>query len=350
MAESDAPTAAPGEGDPSSVTDTEATTAPNESPPADAANKNALDPSTHFSFQHKIFDVPGARFALTGPDRLPALRVNVGEHEASIPLDSLRQEFKINPDSQDGQMLDQVAQGLKFVKDIRPGDTIPRELLDGTASWSIEDHHGEVAKNRMMMDIAAWASGKGKGKARPPTRDLPAALQKPQTKALIEKGLDDLAVTLGMGKGRKDEVQDLINRIVRELAYIEALRDRYTHASEIREKLSQVATIHGSERHFVDEIQRVKILMGPPIKDFNQIFDTVDLQMRDVPYTLKTFSKQLIFIREMRDELHQKMLIWDEAIEYWDIDLSHKSKASREAVQFTYRFVAFNFPQSQDWF
>ena len=35
-------------------------------------------------------------------------------------------------------MLKPVAQGLKYVKDIRPGDTIPRELLDGTASWSID--------------------------------------------------------------------------------------------------------------------------------------------------------------------------------------------------------------------
>lgn len=43
-----------------------------------------LDPSTHFAFQHKIFQVPGARFALTGPDRIPALRVDVGEHEASV--------------------------------------------------------------------------------------------------------------------------------------------------------------------------------------------------------------------------------------------------------------------------
>jgi len=99
------------------------------------------DPSTHFIFEHKIFSVPGARFALTGPDRIPALRVDVGEHEASIPLDSLCQEFKIDPNSQDGELLEQVRDGLRYVRDIRPGDTIPRELLDGSASWSVDEEH-----------------------------------------------------------------------------------------------------------------------------------------------------------------------------------------------------------------
>ena len=310
--------------------------------------KADLDLSTHFAFEHKIFQVKDARFALTGPDRIPALRMNVGEHEASIPLESLCQEFNIDPESSDGQMLEQVAQGLNFVRDIRPGATIPRELLDGTASWSIDESHKVIAKNKVMAAVAAWVSGQGRKKLTPP--QIEAMLAKPETKDQIETGLDKIALALGMGKGKRQEVLDLIDRLARELAYIEGLRDRYVHASEIVAKLTQVAALYNTDRIFLDEINRVKVLMRPPIKDFREVFAQVDGQTDDVVTMLKAFNRQLVYIREMRDELHQKMLIWDEAIEHWELDLSYKSKASREAVQFTYRFVAHNFPQSTDWF
>ena len=314
----------------------------------DAAVEQKLDSSTHFAFEHKIFQVKDARFALTGPDRIPALRINVGEHEASIPLESVCQEFAIDPESPDGQMLDQVALGLKFVKDIRPGDTIPRELLDGSASWTVDDRHRVIAKNKVMAAVAVWVSGAEKGKLS--AAMITALLAKPETKTQIEKGLDKISLALGMGKGKRKDVLDLIDRLARELAYIEGLRDRYAHATAIVGKLAEVGGLYSTDRMFIDEINRVKVLIRPPIKDFRQIFAQVDGQTDDVVAMLKAFSRQLIYIREMRDELHQKMLIWDEAIEHWEIDLSYKSKASREAVQFTYRFVAHNFPQSTDWF
>ena len=310
-------------------------------------DSTALNRSTHFVFGHKIFQVDSARFVLTEPDRIPALRISVGEHEASLLLDSLCNEFKIFPESEDGRMLEQVIQGLRFVKDIRPGDTIPRELLDGTASWSIADHHGVTAKNKLMWNVLTGASGKAR--PRMAASAIAAELAKPRAKALIEQGLDDIAVEISMGKGRQNEVLHQIDGIARELAYIEALRDRYARVHEIKGKLSQIATLYASERQLVDEIQRVKVLMEPPIKEFSAFFDQVDAQMRDIVKTLKTFNTQISFIREVRDELHQKMLIWDEAIEAWEFDLSHKTKAGRKAVQFTYRFVAYNFPQSTNW-
>ncbi len=98
-------------------------------------------------------------------------------------------------------MLEQVAQGLKFVRDIRPGDTIPRELLDGTASWSIDESHKVLAKNKVMAAVAAWVSGQGKKKLTPP--QIEAMLAKPETKDQIETGLDKIALALGMGKGKR---------------------------------------------------------------------------------------------------------------------------------------------------
>lgn len=312
-----------------------------------AESESKLDPSTHFAFEHKIFKVPGARFALTGQDRVPALRVKVGELEASIPIESLAHEFGIAEDSRDGKLLDTVRKGLNYVKDIRPGDTIPRELLDGSASWSIEERHREKAKNRLMVQIAKWVTGDTV--ITPDEATVQAELAKPETKERIQQGVADIAKKLGLGVERKQEVIDLADRVARELAYIEALRERFQHAGAIQSKLLQVMALHRGDRHFVAEVQRVRALMEPPIRDFSFVFDQVDGQTGEILTVLKSYDKQISFIREMRDELHKKIMIWDEIIEIWDIDLSTRSKGIREAVQSTYRFVAYNFPQSQDW-
>jgi hypothetical protein len=175
-------------------------------------------------------------------------------------------------------------------------------------------------------------------------------MAKPETKEAIEQGYGKILDKLGKKPGDRDEITDLIDRMVRELAYIEALRDRYSLASAIMGKLNQVSSLYSSDRVFLAEVSRVQVLIRPPIKEFHEIFAEVDAQTNNVVNLIKTFNRQVVYVRQMRDELHQKMLIWDEAIEHWQPDLSRKSKASHEAVQFTYRFVAHNFPQSTDWF
>ena len=304
------------------------------------------DSSTHFAFQHRIFKVKGAYFLLDGRDKNPALHVMIGDLQASIPIDSLCVEFDIDEDSEDGKLLETVRRGLNYVKDIRPGDSIPSELLDGSASWSIEEKHLERAKNRLMVQIAHWVSGDNGSMVE---SDIQAELAKPETKERIQSGISDIAERLGFGKERKEEVVGLVDKIARELAYIEALRDRFTAASAIQVKLSQVSALHRGDRDFTSEVQRVRTLIDPPIRAFNFSFDQVDAQTGEILTVLRSYDKQISFIREMRDELHKQIMIWDEIIGIWDIDLSSRSKAIREAVQSTYRFVAYHFPQSQDW-
>ena len=229
---------------------------------------------THFNFQHKIFAVTGVRFAFSRSDHEPVLLMNVGEHEAAVTFESLRQEFSIEPESSDGLLLEQVRSGLKFVKDIRPGDTIPQELLDGSASWSIDESHKLLALNKIKVRVAIIGSPTG-GLASLP-KDIAAFLEESKTKMWLESGLNGLGIKLGLGEGRAPSVTSLVERIARELAYIEALRDRYKRVTEILGKLRRVAELHDSERHFIDEIRRCEVLMGPPIKDFRRIFDEID--------------------------------------------------------------------------
>ena len=60
-----------------------------------------LDPNTHFVFQHRVFQLPDARFELSGRDRHPVMRVKLGDIDAVIPIDDVASEFGISPDSPD---------------------------------------------------------------------------------------------------------------------------------------------------------------------------------------------------------------------------------------------------------
>lgn len=311
---------------------------------SDLSFEESLDPTTHFAFQHKIFAVPGARFAPSRMDGEPMLRVLVGELEASIPLDQVAAEFQIDPESSDGKLLETVRRSLRYVKDIRPGDTIPRELLDGTASWSIDEKHRVRARARLFAVIDAWFNNRELSPVE--LRSVGAIEPKPEEH---EKALEKLGRSAKLRTGDPQEVIDLINRVARELAYIEALRDRYAMAHAIQPKLLEVMRVNREDRQYTAEIQRIKALMIPPIKDFNIHFEQTNAEIAEVVRVIRAFDKTVIFLREMRDELHAKLMIWDEILDEWDDEPGHKSKAMRQLIQQTYRFVARHFPQTQDW-
>ena len=314
---------------------------------SDAASGGNATTATHFIFEHKIFGVPGARFAPTGVERTAALRVQVGDLEASIPLDSLCTEFHIAASSNDGMLIETVKKGLKFVTVIPPGDTIPPELLDGTASWPYDERHGVRARQRIEANIVMWISGRQKMVMN--TASILAQHAEKDFKEKLSSGITKLASSVARGPDPEQEVADLINRVVRDLAYIEALRDRYDEAHAIQAKLTKVAQLHRGDRRFTQDIQRVQALMEPPIRSFVGVFDVIDMRMADVEAALKNYDQAILAIREVRDELHERLLIWDEIIDRWDIDVDVRSARHRPAVQMTYQFVASRFPQSRDW-
>ncbi len=100
-------------------------------PSDEAAPAETEGRSTHFTFTHRVFEAPEARFTL-GSDGVPSFVVKLGDYDAAVPLESLKIEFPLIGTSDDKQ-IDRVIAGLRFVKVIRPGDSIPREILDGTA-------------------------------------------------------------------------------------------------------------------------------------------------------------------------------------------------------------------------
>jgi len=171
----------------------------------------------------------------------------------------------------------------------------------------------------------------------------------PEMQRKVRDGIAKIAATLGLGSDRQDEVLDMIDRFARELCYIEALRDRYNAARGINAKMARAMKLYRDEKHFQEEVRRAATLLRPATASFTTLFDQVDGQTSEIINVLSAYDAMVKYVREMRDELHQRLLVWDEIIKVWDIGLERRHDEIREAVRTSYRFLAMNFPQTHDW-
>ena len=319
----------------------------NQSQEGTAPAAGSTDRSTHFLFAHKLFSAKGAYFSLSALSDEPVFNFIMGELKASLTLPTLAREFELTPETDDGKLLAIVAKSLRFVKQIRPGDSIPRELLDGTSSWSVEPHHHEIARARLSVYLAAWVTGDDASTTE--TQVLQKIAQDPETQARVNKALGDLADKLGFGRDNKERVLDQLDIIGRELAFIEALRERYGKIKMIERKVAEAIKLYRRERPVLEDIQRVQVLLKPPLAEFPGIFTMIDWQTAEVTTLLRQMSKQITFIRTMRDDLHARFLKWEEMIQLWDPIPAERGEAIESAMRLTYRFLAHRFPQRSDW-
>ena len=311
-----------------------------ESPPNPSPER-----STHFAFEHSVFRTPNVRFVMA-TDGEPSLVVELADLAAVIPIKSLRIEFELDK-GLDGPMLDKVAAGLKFVKTIRPGDSIPREILDGTASWAVEDKHIEIAKGRITMQISSWLTG-----AETVIVDQEALMQlaeDPAIKQRVNAAFSDIAVKLGLPPERKQDVVDRIDQLARELAYIEALRERFGVVKGIAETVAAFQKIYRRDRTVIEDLNRITNLIRRPLTELQGIFDQVDGMSGEILSLLRNMIRQIEFIRESRDELHQRMMLWDEMIVKFSTIQVDRSPENEALMKELYRFLARNFIVEKPW-
>src|SRR5260221_8987588 len=303
--------------------------------------------STNFLFENKVFSVEHGFFSMTRDTKEPVLNVMLGELQATLPLASLRSEFNIAPESSDGRLLNLIEASLRFVKEIRPNDSVPRELLDGSASWTVEARHREIAQSRLALQICSWASG-----AETVISDAAQLVQladDPATKQRVQAGVGEIAERLGIGRERKQQVVDKLEQFGRELAYVEALRERSGCVKFINDRLNRFSKIYRHEKSVSEDIVRVLQLLRAPIAEFDATFDLIDAQTGEVLNLIQTFDAQLEFVRESRDDLHCRLMMWDDLIAKWQALEMARSPAAVSLIKETYRFTAHNFPQMKSW-
>lgn len=306
-----------------------------------------MNRSTKFEFDHKVFTLENVRFVLSRGDDEPVMRFRLGKNDAEVPIAKLCNEFRIDPKSFDGQLLDMAAKGLKYVREIRPGDTIPNELIDGTASWRVDDRHFQVARGRLTVQLVTWLTG-GETVISSPEQ-LEQVAGDPKTKARVAEAFKVIANKLALSGDPEEEVEKRIDLLAKELAYIEALRERSHKLAVIRRGLEAAHRIYKIERNLREEIVRMQTLSLPPIADMEQRFAQVDAQTGEILAMLKAFEKNVAYIREMRDDLHQCLMPWDELLEEWEAAEADKTPAFEALLKKTYHFLARKYAQVSMW-
>ncbi|MCC6915381.1 MAG: hypothetical protein IT566_16910 [Rhodospirillaceae bacterium] len=294
--------------------------------------------NTHFDFQAKVFRAPGACFVLRGKDKTPMFAVEMGSGLGYISLKDLRKTFYIAEGGHDDRLIEQAAAGLRHVPDIRPGDEIPNEILNGTASWTVARKHKQIARDRIQVQLLSWMGG------RPITytsqQELKEILGKDENKKALKDAFNKAAAALGFDEVEK--VLDLIETLAREICYVEALRERSRELKKIHsnvEKLGKVYTdVRGSS-----EVGRVKLLMLRGLHEAENILNHVDSETADIMNALMSLDDVIKAVRHARDTLHFLLMEWDPVIAKWEnLNLVRCQEIDR-ALQATYQFLALRF-------
>ena len=307
-----------------------------------------LDGSTRFVFEHKIFRIDGCYFAADRDDDKPRFLMPLGDEMAAIAIAALRQEFGIAEDSNDGRLLDVVAKGLKYVREIRPNDSIPQELLDGTASWSVEERHRTAAHARIKIQLATLLTGREDQVIE--SDAIEPLVDDPEIKRRVQEAFSLVAEKLGLPPEKKQEVVSKIEQVGHELSFIEGLRERFTCITDIPPKIERLSKFYGNQTSTWDEINRVIVLLREAMTDVETVFDMVDAQTCEILTVLRSFDLHIGLIREARDDLHRRFMDWDDIIEPWQSETgAERSDEIEQLIRHTYRLLAQKFPQTQEW-
>lgn len=292
---------------------------------------------TTFDFHHRVFGAPGARFLLKGHDKVPTFRVDMGDLDGLVDIDVLKKEFGLSSNSHDGKLVDVAVAALRYVPDVKPGDTVPSELLTGEASWSVSPRHKRIAEQRLQVQLLSRVSGKEVLLTDP--KEISNFLEQIENREKLRVAFREAAVALGFGENTELVVKQL-ELLARELCYIEALRDRYTRIPLIHDKMTELSKSYGSDRSAKMELNRIQTLLATGIQEYTAMFAQLDAQTGEIISALKSIDRQVKYIREMRDQLHFLIMQWDPHINDLDNWHARMTPETAKVMRNLYRFLA----------
>ena len=281
---------------------------------------------------------------MLGSDGRPCMGMKLGTLDALVPLSSLVKEFTIDG-TPDGLLLETVTAGLKYVKVIRPGDSIPRELLDGTASWRVDDEHLEIAQGRVTLQLNGWLNGQERLVFDP--IEILQLVGDPAVVARVKAGYPKIAEQLGLVG--ETEVRACLDKLTRELVYIEALRARFGAVQQLQGKLAAFRRAYRKDKTIDEELIRVNNLLLKPLDLFTKAFADVDGNCGEIIAVLRNLDAMITYIRESRDALHARLMSWDDLLKRWQEVNPEISVANEGLIKELYRFLAQNYLTTKSW-
>jgi len=324
---------------------------PPETPPLsiDEGTPPSVDDGKVVKFEHKFFtSFPRVFFALSEQTRQPALFLKMGDIDVALPLPGIQREFMIADDSVDGRMLHKIAEALEYVRGLRIGDPLPKELFSSSAaSWSPSGRHVTIAYQRLTMQLVTWLSGDEHVISNP--EELMQVANDPTAQKKINAAFSEAAECIGLGRGRKQEVVTYIERMAQELSYIEALRDRFKAVLMVQQKVQGLWRLYGYERSMLEIADPVARLIELAVRQLREGFDDADAQTGEILAILQNIDNQIKFISSARNILYRRLLSLDEISTKWkDVSVKH-SEIIPDLLRDTYWFLAPRFMQVKEW-
>ena len=295
-------------------------------------------------FFHKMEEI---HFQLSGAEKEPTMVGKYSKNDVVLALKGISKEFNIDPKSPDGWMLEQVAKGLKYVKGLCMGDPLPKEILTREASWSLSKRHQEIAYQRVSLQLVNWMSG-GDNMITDPDELLQLA-EDPAIKKQISTAFGEAAEKLGYGRDQKENVIKHVEELAKELAYIEALRDRFRRIKIMDDKIQELRRLYGREKSVLEIADQVARLGQRAVKEFEEMFLEVDAQTGEILSVLKNLSTQIPYIRDKRDDLHIRLMAWDDILDRWQQAEMKISQQNPTLLRDTYKFLAPRFMMVKEW-
>lgn len=295
-------------------------------------------------FFHKMDEV---YFQLGASDKEPTLVARIAKNDVVLTLKGVCKEFEIGPETADGQMLDMIGKGLRFVKAIRIGDTLPSEIVTREASWTLSARHREIAYQRVSLQLVNWLAG-GDNMITDPDELLQLA-DDPAIKKSINAAFAEAAIKLNYGIDEKAKVVGHVEELANELAYIEALRDRYRRVRSMDVKIQELRRLYGREKSILEIADQVARLAERALKEFDQMFLEIDAQTGEILSVLKNLNSQIPYIRDKRDDIHVRLMAWDELLDRWDQAETKIDRNNPNLLRDTYKFLAPRFMLVKEW-
>ncbi len=147
----------------------------------------------------------------------------------------------------------------------------------------------------------------------------------------------------------KQQITNRFDDLVKELAYIEALRDYYADIFKIYRDFKPLQEAFSGDSVFTQDVERMRSLMLPPIEEIKTRFEDLDGRTDEILASLGQFDTTVEHIRQVRDDLHLQTHTWDELKELWDGVPIDRTEEAKKASVSTYEFLARNFTMSYTW-
>lgn len=310
---------------------------------------NNPDPSKeNISFDKAFFgSVEGSYFKLLDDTGEAVMIMPFESGDVSLKFKGIISELELGPDDHDFQILEKIAEALKYVRGIRVGDALPSEMFSGEASWEVSPSDHSTAHNRITMQLVSWMSGDETLVTEP--EQLAQIVEDPKTREKINNAFVEAAESMGLGRDRRQEVIVLVGELAEELSYIETLRSKFHKVEAIQKNVHELEGKYKSEMSVMEVITPIRRLLGIALADLQENFDEIDAQTGEILAVLKNIVTQKKFIRTARDDLHRRLWAWEDLMEQWGMITIRRSRETENVLDETYRFLAQRFLPSQEW-